>query len=101
MTDFSWTNAAGGDWSGAANWVIVPGNGIGPPPPGIGDSASFGDLATSYTVTVSTTIDNGTDGPSISINAASAVRDVAFSISGTLTAEFPVRRCEPVGRPPA
>ena len=88
MTDFSWTNAAGGDWSGAANWVIVPGNGIGPPPPGIGDSASFGDLATSYTVTVSTTIGNGTDGPSISINATSAVRDVAFSISGTLTASF-------------
>ena len=44
--------AAGGDWSVAANWTIIPGNGIGPPPPGPGDSAAFADLASAYTVTV-------------------------------------------------
>ncbi len=91
MTDFSWTNAAGGDWSVAANWVLVPGNGIGPPPPGVGDSASFGALATSYTVTVSATVGNGTFGPSISINAdpnGVLTGTPTFSISGTLTAGF-------------
>ena len=91
MADFTWTNAAGGDWSVASNWSL--GGGIAAPrPPESGlDTATFGDLASSYTVTVNagTTVGDGvTGGPFISIDATSALRDVAFSISGSLTADF-------------
>ena len=51
MANFTWTNAAGGDWSVASNWSlggVIPA----PRPPGAGDTAFFGNLANSYTVTV-------------------------------------------------
>ena len=84
MANFTWTNAGGGDWSDASNWspsIIAP--------PGAGDNATFNDLATSYTVTVKagTTV-GGKLGTSISIDATSALKDVAFSISGSLTADI-------------
>ena len=85
MANFTWTNAGGGDWSDASNWSpSISG------PPGAGDNTTFNDLASSYTVTVKagTTVGNGTAGPFISISATSALKDVAFSISGTLTADF-------------
>ena len=47
MANFTWTNAAGGDWSVASNWspsITAP--------PGTGDTAFFGNLTNSYTVTV-------------------------------------------------
>jgi Hint domain len=85
MANFTWTNAGGGDWSDASNWSPSI---IGPP--GARDNTTFNDLASSYTVTVKagTTVGNGTAGPFISISATSALKDVAFSISGTLTADF-------------
>jgi hypothetical protein len=91
MADFTWTNVAGGDWSMASNWSRS--GGIGPPrPPEFAlDTANFGDLASSYIVTVNagTTVGNSlTGGPFITIDATSALRDVAFSISGSLTADF-------------
>jgi hypothetical protein len=56
MANFTWTNAGGGYWSTASNWshdgiIVVP-----RPPEFGGDTAFFGDLANSYTVTVSTTV---------------------------------------------
>ncbi len=91
MADFTWTNAAGGDWSDPSNWSL--GGGIVPPrtPERATDTANFGDLASSYTVTVNagTTVgDSVTGGPFISIDATSATKDVVFSISGSLTADF-------------
>ncbi len=90
MAVFTWTNAAGGDWSVASNWS--PSGGIVPPPPESSlDTAIFGDLANSYTVTVNagTTVGGGvTGGPFIEIDAISATKDVAFSVSGSLTADF-------------
>ena len=70
MVNFTWTNPAGGDWSVASNWSL---GGIVPPrPPGTStDSASFGNLASSYTVTVNagTTVGNSvTGGPFIEID---------------------------------
>jgi hypothetical protein len=88
MATFTWTNAAGGDWSVASNWTLPVG--ISPPrPPGAGDTATFNDLANSYTVTVQAgeTV-GGLLGTSLSIDATSALDDVAFSISGTLTASI-------------
>ena len=86
MADFSWTNAAGGDWSVASNWSPSILN----PPPGNGDGADFADLATGYTVTVAagTMVAAGLDGAFITVDATSALKDVAFSISGSLTADF-------------
>jgi hypothetical protein len=55
MANFTWTNAAGGDWSTASNWSL--GGSVAPRPPEFGvDTAFFGDLANSYTVTVGTTV---------------------------------------------
>ena len=45
MATFTWTNAAGGDWNGAANWELVPPPFVGTPPPGAGDYTIFGNLA--------------------------------------------------------
>jgi hypothetical protein len=90
MANFTWTNAAGGDWSVAANWALsVP---ITPPrPPGSAtDTAFFGDLASSYTVTVNagTTVGNSvTGGPFIEIDPTT-LTGPAFSISGSLTADI-------------
>jgi hypothetical protein len=89
MASFTWTNPAGGDWSVASNWTAPLG--ISPlRAPGAGDTATFDDLANSYTVTVQAdeTVGDGTAGPSISIDATSTLDDVAISISGTLTADL-------------
>jgi hypothetical protein len=83
MAHFTWTNAAGGDWSNAANWspsIFAP--------PGLNDTANFNDLANAYTVTVTGTVGISVLSPSISIDAVSASNDVAFSISGRLTGNF-------------
>ena len=91
MADFTWTNAAGGDWSVASNWSPSI---LNPPPPGNGDNADFNDLATGlssgYTVTVQagTVVAAGLDGVFITIDAISDTKDVAFSISGSLTADI-------------
>jgi hypothetical protein len=80
MASFTWTNTKGGDWSEAANWA-----GLGTPPPGVGDSAIFADLANQYTVTVqagTTTVD------AISVNSTKSANDVSFDILGTLTADI-------------
>ncbi len=50
MANFTWTNDAGGDWSDASNWSPLFGA-----PPGLSDTAIFGSLASSYSVTVTTT----------------------------------------------
>ena len=91
MANFTWTNAAGGDWSVASNWSpfgVIPA-----PPPGNGDNADFGDLASSdYTVTVQagTKVGWRLDGPFIVDRCRLVGLDghVAFSISGSLTADF-------------
>ena len=83
MAHFTWTNAAGGDWSNPANWnPSIFG------PPGLNDTANFNDLANAYTVTVTGIVGINVLSPSISIDATSASNDVAFSISGRLTGNF-------------
>ncbi len=85
MVDAKGTNAAGGDGSDIANWFPAKGG-----PPQNSDNTTFNDLATSYTVTVRAGETNGISklSPSISIDAASAVKDMALSISGALTGNF-------------
>jgi hypothetical protein len=89
MASFTWTNAAGGDWSVATNWSIPLG--VAPPrAPRAGDVAILDNLANSYTVTVAagTTVGNSTTGPFIEIDATAQVGAPALSISGSLTADF-------------
>jgi hypothetical protein len=85
MGNYTWTNAAGGDWSVAGNWypsLFAP--------PGLNDTANFNDLANAYTVTVQAgeTIGISALSPSISFDATSALTDAALSISGKLTANI-------------
>jgi hypothetical protein len=77
-TDYSWNNAAGGDWATAGNW--------GPPPggvPGAGDNATIA-LAGTYTVTLTGTqsVNN------VTLNSAGAqVGSFGgnFNLGGTMT----------------
>src|SRR4051794_27075022 len=91
MANFTWINTGGGDWSNVANWSrggVVP---VLRTPNFAIDTASFDDLATSYTVTINagTTVgSSATGGPLIEVDATSASKDVAFSIGGTLNADF-------------
>ena len=87
MANFTWTNAAGGDWSTASNWSHNGIIGL-PRPPEFGvDTAFFGDLANPYTVTVSTTVGSDILGaPLIEIDPTTSAGP-AFDISGSLTAD--------------
>ena len=46
--NLDWTTAVDGNFSDAGNWTVT--SGAGPPPPGVGDRASF-DVNGTYTVT--------------------------------------------------
>ena len=77
VAEFSWTNAAGGDWSEGTNWTLI--TGATPPPPRAGDEAHFGALANNYTVTVT--------GPQLVADvlvAASLTSAPTFVIDGSL-----------------
>ena len=90
MANFTWTNAAGGDWSAASNWSL--GGIAAPRPPGSGDTASLDDLANSYTVTVAagSTVGGSIVGPFIEIDAdpTALTGSPTLSISGSLTADL-------------
>ena len=81
MPNFTWTNAAGGDWGDASNWSPRLGA-----PPGASDAAIFGSLASSYTVTVTTTvvdvevgiISPGASGPTFSISGSLTTEDISY-----------------------
>ena len=81
MPNFTWTNAAGGDWGDASNWTPRIGAS-----PGDSDAAIFGSLASSYTVTVTTTvvdvevgiISPGASGPTFSISGSLTTEDISY-----------------------
>jgi Hint domain len=78
---FDWTNADGGDWSTRTNWAPLTGA-----PPGTQDEGIFGSLATSYTVTVTTTVVDvaigiiapGASGPTFSISGSLTTQDIFY-----------------------
>ena len=86
MATFSWTNAAGGDWSGAANWQLVPPPFVGTPPPGAGDYTEFGNLAAVNPYIVTVDAADSPVGPlsGIEIDVTAMAGAPVFSISGTL-----------------
>ncbi len=77
MAEFTWTNATGGDWNVASNWMLI--NGITPPPPGAGDEAHFGALTNNYTVDVT-----GLQAVDFVLVAASPTSAPTFVIEGSL-----------------
>ena len=89
MTDFTWTTTGSGDWSSPSNWFSLEQNPV--PPPGPGDIATFGDLASDYTVNVTTNIDVADILIDTEISAAS------ISISGSLTTDDIVYETPAIG----
>ena len=79
MTDFTWTTAGSSDWSTPSNWFSLEQGEV--PPPGAGDIATFGDLASDYTVNVTTNIDVA----DILIDTSTSTATI--SISGSLTTD--------------
>ncbi len=81
MAVFTWTNAAGGDWSTKSNWAPLLGA-----PPGASDEALFESLASSYTVNVTTTVADvaiaiitpGSSGPTFSISGSLTAGDIFY-----------------------
>jgi hypothetical protein len=79
VTDFTWTTAGSSDWSTPSNWFSLEQGEV--PPPGAGDIATFGDLASDYTVNVTTNIDVA----DILIDTSASTATI--SISGSLTTD--------------